>query len=61
MAKKLDENGVKTLWSIILEELNKKTSKSDLTSLENRVEMLETAEFELYGGSAKDVMYKEDE
>jgi len=61
MAKKLDENGVKTLWSIILEELNKKISKSDLTSLENRVEVLETAEFELYGGSAKDVMYKEDE
>ena len=61
MAKKLDENGVKTLWSIILEELNKKISKSDLTSLENRVEVLETAEFELYGGSAKDVMYKEGE
>ena len=61
MAKKVDENGLKTFWSIILEELNKKTNKNDLTSLENRVEVLESAEYEFYGGSATDVIKKEGE
>ena len=61
MTKKMDENGLRTFWSIVLEELNKKTNKNELTSLENRVEVLESAEYEFYGGSATDVMQKEGE
>ena len=62
MAKKfLDQVGLSHLWSMILEELNKKASKVNLASVENRVEVLENAEYEFYGGSATDVMQKEGE
>lgn len=57
MAKKfLDQIGLAYLWSKIQNELVEKASQSDLTSLENRVEDIETAEIEIYGGSASDVM-----
>jgi len=61
MQKKfLDQIGVSTLWARILQELDKKISKNDFTILENRVEKIETQEIVLYGGSAIDVMDKEE-
>ena len=58
--KFLDQIGVGYLWSKIKGELNKKANVSNLNSLEDRVEILETSQFVIYGGSAFDVM-KEDE
>ena len=58
--KFLDQIGVGYLWSKIKGELNKKANASNLNSLEDRVETLETSQFVIYGGSAFDVM-KEDE
>lgn len=58
--KFLDQIGVGYLWSKFLGELNKKASKENLASLEDRVEKIETAEYVIYGGSAVDVM-EEDE
>jgi hypothetical protein len=58
--KFLDQIGVGYLWSKIKGELNKKANVSNLNSLEDRVETLETSQFVIYGGSAFDVM-KEDE
>lgn len=54
--KFLDQIGVGYLWSKVLGELNKKASKDNLDSLENRVEDIETAEYVIYGGSASEVM-----
>ncbi len=59
--KFLDQIGVGYLWSKIKGELNKKVDISNLNSLENRVETLETSQFEIYGGSAFDVLDKEGE
>lgn len=55
--KFLDQIGLSYLWSKILDELNKKASQSNLVSLENRVEELESTDvIEIYGGSATDVI-----
>lgn len=54
--KFLDKIGLARLWSKIQNELNKKADQSNLDSLENRVEEIETAELTIYGGSAFDVI-----
>lgn len=62
MAKKfLDQIGLSHFWSMILGELSEKANQSNLVSLEDRVEVLETAEFTIYGGSASDVIEKGDD
>lgn len=52
----LDQLGVGYLWTKFLDELKKKTPLEDFASLENRVKKIETAEYEIYGGSASDVV-----
>ena len=59
--KFLDQIGVGYLWSKIKGELNKKADTSNLNSLAERVETLETTNFEIYGGSAFDVLNEEGE
>ena len=59
--KFLDQIGVGYLWSKIKGELYKKADKSNLNSLADRVESLETSQFEIYGGSAFDVLEEEGE
>lgn len=55
--KFLDQIGVAYLWSKIKDELKLKASQSNLVSLENRVEELESTDvIEIYGGSATDVI-----
>lgn len=54
--KFLDQFGVGYLWSKVLDELKKKVSQNDFASLDNRVKKIETAEYEIYGGSASDVI-----
>lgn len=59
--KFLDQIGVSYLWSKILHELTKKADKSNVDSLEDRVEVIETTEITtIYGGSASDMINGEE-
>ena len=60
--KFLDQTGVTTLWTRILEELDKKASQSEVNALKARIISLEQslANMEIYGGSATDVIDEEE-
>jgi len=56
--KFLDQTGLSTLWARILKELDKKAAKTDLNTLQSRVQKIEDGVI-LYGGSATDVIEEE--